>query len=134
LAAHFLAERTAALGPRAATSFSRAALHALEAYDWPGNVRELANVVDRAIAASDGRQILPCHLAAPGVTAGGTATPATFRAARAAVVAAFERRYLAALLEKHGGNVTHAAREAQKERRAFGRLMKKHAIARHPAA
>ena len=30
------------------------------------------------------------------------------------------------MLDKHKGNVTHAAREAGKERRAFGRLVKKY--------
>jgi hypothetical protein len=33
-------------------------------------------------------------------------------------------------LRKHSGNVTHAAREAQQERRAFGRLIKKHQVDR----
>lgn len=31
-----------------------AALHALQAYDFPGNVRELENVLERAVALSDG--------------------------------------------------------------------------------
>jgi DNA-binding NtrC family response regulator len=128
LARHFLEERRTSI-PASPRSFSRAALHALELYDWPGNVRELANVVDRAIVASDGAQILPCHLDLPTAHANGTAPP-NFRAARAAVVASFERRYLEELLRKHRGNVTHAALEAHKERRAFGRLMKKYAIGR----
>jgi DNA-binding NtrC family response regulator len=34
--------------------FSRSALLALEEYSWPGNVRELENVVQRAVALSDG--------------------------------------------------------------------------------
>jgi DNA-binding NtrC family response regulator len=45
-------------------------------------------------------------------------------------VAAFERSYVEDLLRKHGGNVTRAARAAQKERRAFGRLVKKYRIDR----
>jgi DNA-binding NtrC family response regulator len=44
------------------------------------------------------------------------------------VVEAFEKSYVSRLIEKHGGNVTRAAREAQKDRRAFGRLLKKHGI------
>jgi transcriptional regulator with GAF, ATPase, and Fis domain len=32
------------------------------------------------------------------------------------------------LLEKHAGNVTHAAREAGKDRRVFGRLVKKYGL------
>ena len=53
-----------------------------------------------------------------------------FRAARSAAVATFERRYVEDLLRKHHGNVTHAAREAQKDRRTFGRLVKKYHIDR----
>jgi DNA-binding NtrC family response regulator len=45
-------------------------------------------------------------------------------------VETFERAYVARLIEKHAGNVTRAAREARKDRRAFGRLMKKYSIPR----
>lgn len=37
--------------------FSRSALNALEEYHWPGNVRELENVVQRAVAITDGNRI-----------------------------------------------------------------------------
>ena len=36
----------------------------------------------------------------------------------------------AELLKTHRGNVTHAAKEAQKDRRAFGRLIKKYQISK----
>jgi DNA-binding NtrC family response regulator len=52
----------------------------------------------------------------------------SFRQGRSMVVEEFERAYVTRLIEKHGGNVTRAAREAQKDRRAFGRLLKKHGI------
>ena len=41
-----------------------------------------------------------------------------FRAARADAVAAFEQRYVEQLLRRHGGNITRAAEEARKDRRA----------------
>ena len=44
------------------------------------------------------------------------------------VIAEFERRYLADVLSTARGNVTRAARLVGKERRAFGRLLKKHDI------
>ena len=31
-------------------------------------------------------------------------------------------------MSRHAGNVTHAAREAKKERRSFGRLVKKYGL------
>jgi DNA-binding NtrC family response regulator len=40
----------------------------------------------------------------------------------------FERSYLTGLMERCSGNVTQAARVAGKERRDFGRLLKKHRI------
>jgi two-component system response regulator GlrR len=127
LASHFLIESGAA-ADFTAHSFSARALRTLALYHWPGNVRELANVVHRAVVACEGPQILPCHLALTGVAAGTETPPADFRAGRAAAVAAFERRYVDDLLHKHLGNVTHAAREARKDRRAFGRLIKKYGI------
>ena len=42
----------------------------------------------------------------------------------------FEKAYIEELLQKHFGNVTRAAVEAGKDRRAFGRLVKKYEIDR----
>jgi DNA-binding NtrC family response regulator len=98
----------------------------LSLHDWPGNVRELCNVVQRAVVACDGDRILPSHVDL--VPTAAAVPEMQFRAAKAAAVAAFERRYVEDLLRKHGGNVTHAAREAQQDRRAFGRVIKRHQI------
>jgi DNA-binding NtrC family response regulator len=54
-----------------------------------------------------------------------------FRQARAQAIATFEKLYVENLLRSCQGNVTRAAREAQKDRRAFGRLVKKYNIDRH---
>ncbi|MCE9610188.1 MAG: sigma-54 dependent transcriptional regulator [Chthoniobacter sp.] len=58
LAASFLAtlapDRHAQLSPTAAALLQR--------HDWPGNVRELRNVLEHAIAVSNGGVILPQHL------------------------------------------------------------------------
>jgi DNA-binding NtrC family response regulator len=53
--------------------------------------------------------------------------PGGFAAAKARAIASFERAYLARLMEETGGNVTQAALRAAKERRALGKLLKKHA-------
>ncbi|WP_103035243.1 helix-turn-helix domain-containing protein [Castellaniella caeni] len=52
----------------------------------------------------------------------------SFRAAKSQVVARFEQAYIRAALGRHGGNITLAARTAQKHRRAFWALMRKHDI------
>lgn len=128
LAQHFLDERIRS-GTTSVRTIAAGALRLLARHTWPGNVRELANVVARASVTCDGRQIQASHLSF------GAADPATvpdkveFRTARAATVEAFERRFIEELLAKHGGNVTHAAREAGKDRRVFGRMMKRYGIA-----
>jgi DNA-binding protein Fis len=42
----------------------------------------------------------------------------------------FEHDYVLTVMRQTGGNVTRAARLAGKERRAFGKLVKKHGIDR----
>ena len=105
-------------------SFSGLALRQLALYDWPGNVRELCNVVQRAVALSESSHIRPSDLSLP--DAAPAAPAASFKNAHAA----FERLYVEQLLNKHDGNITRAAIEAQKDRRAFGRLVKKYNIDR----
>ena len=63
--------------------------------------------------------------------AGAGASPlASYRQARDRALASFERDYLRQLMHRSGGNVTHAARLAGKERRALGKLLKKHGVAK----
>jgi DNA-binding NtrC family response regulator len=105
-------------------------LRKLEAYHWPGNVRELANAMQRAVVCCPGRTILPAHISLAGQTmdTDWKENSTSLRAAKQNLVANFERAYIEELLARHAGNVTRAAREAGKERRAFGRLMRKYDI------
>ncbi|UYO94194.1 hypothetical protein [Pollutimonas sp. M17] len=52
----------------------------------------------------------------------------SFRAAKSQVIERFERAYITAALGRHSGNIAMAARAAQKHRRAFWALMRKHEI------
>jgi DNA-binding NtrC family response regulator len=52
-----------------------------------------------------------------------------FRSAKLRAIQRFEREYVKELMDKHNGNITQAAREACKDRRAFGRLAQKYRIA-----
>ena len=58
LAASFLAT----LAPGRSAQLSAAAAGILRGHTWPGNVRELRNVLEHAIAVSNGGVILPQHL------------------------------------------------------------------------
>jgi len=129
LARHFLAQTCAESGLVRKT-ITPPALRILSLYDWPGNVRELLNVIQRAVTFADGPLILPAHIEISGRAASDADTPDSFRHARASVVGQFEKQYITDQLHLHHGNITHAAAAAGFDRRAFGRLMKKHHIDR----
>ncbi|MBK6697702.1 MAG: sigma 54-interacting transcriptional regulator [Myxococcales bacterium] len=102
-------------------------------YSWPGNVRELRNLVARHVAlgldAGDepGLELL---VAREPPSATGTewieslvAQGAPFPVARRLALSEFERRYVAAVLAKHNGNVSAAAKASGLALRYF-RLVK----------
>jgi DNA-binding NtrC family response regulator len=126
LAQHCLA-RINSSTKNAAKSFSPAALRKLTLHYWPGNIRELFNVVQRAFVLCQSNVILPRHLVIRSSQLGWQPDE-SFIQAKKRVVEAFERKYLHTLLYESGGNISLAARTAGKERRAFGRLVKKYGI------
>jgi len=127
LAQHFL-KSLSTRGDSALKVLSPAAARKLESYYWPGNVRELYNVMQRAFVLSATPRIHPNEIQLLTTYDSSDQSVPSFRQARAAALAAFEKEYIEKMLSKHAGNITHAALEAQKERRAFGRLVKKHRI------
>ncbi|MEH6413451.1 sigma-54 interaction domain-containing protein [Pseudomonas sp. CGJS7] len=136
-AAHFAREfgrHRHGAGGRDGIAFSSAAMDRLLRHDWPGNVRELKHVVERAVLMAASRMLDADDIQID--NAGDPApTPArdaqrddSFRDAKQRVVEDFERDYVERLLAAHGGNVTHAALAARKDRRAFFELMRKYRI------
>jgi len=113
-------------------------LESIESYSWPGNVRELENLVHRAVVRSRGKSTIELgsvHAVAPqehkpALTpeAGLSVWEPGFRCAKAAAIQAFERSFIERALQESRGNVSAAARSSDKERRAFGKLMKKHGL------
>jgi len=105
----------------------------MRGHDWPGNVRELENALRRAILLAESDAVYPPDVQ-PQATAHAPAGTTTqlinepFTQAKAKVVQAFEKEYLTRLLTHARGNVTRAARHADKERRALGKLLKKHGL------
>lgn len=127
LAGHFL-RRFAREENRSGMSFSRAAMERMQSYAWPGNVRELEGAVHRAAILSPTLVIQAGGLDLP--IDGIEEAPHKLRDAKRRAVEEFERTYLIQLLAQHNGNVSRAAREAGKERRAFQRLLHKYGIER----
>lgn len=126
LARHFVAKH----GNGSSTSvkeLSGAALEKLLVYDWPGNIRELENIIQRALVLSEGRLITGNDIHLPADT-GGT-EQVSFKILKARVIAEFESGYIRRLLASNDGNISKAARAANKNRRAFFQLMRKHQIA-----
>lgn len=104
----------------------------LESYHWPGNVRELENVIMRwmfgQLPTSFNPQVesRPEDLQAIEDFAQHRALKMDLKQAKAQVIDAFEKHYVASMLRLTQGNITQAARRAGKERRAFGKLAKKY--------
>jgi two-component system, NtrC family, response regulator GlrR len=100
-------------------------------YRWPGNVRELRNLVERALAGAD---VEPLSMEGNGPSARRPSPPPEsitgmpFKEAKEKLVESFTREYLAALLEKCGGNISKMAREAGIARNYVHRLVTKYGL------
>jgi DNA-binding NtrC family response regulator len=124
LLAKFLLERHCRKLGKAERRFSPAALDKLTAHDWPGNVRELENVIQRAIVLSGNKTIEEQALDLP--IAPSASCGHSFKAQKARLVHDFESRYLQEMLAKCNGDISQAAKSAEKERRTFFELLRKH--------
>jgi DNA-binding NtrC family response regulator len=110
-------------GEAAPSALPQERLRALLHRPWPGNVRELRNAVERACFG-----LLDT---VPGVPP--LAEPGAFIPQRDRVLLEFERRYLACVLERTGGNVSEASRRAGMHRRDFQRLISAHHLGQEAA-
>jgi len=142
LAGHFLKVYAKEFG-RGALTIGHSAKAKLVGYAWPGNIRELQGVIQRAVAMASGEALeaqdldLPeserPELAGPTMmlmSRGVISDDRSFQAMKTKVIEEFERAYLSELLSTYHGNISKAARAANKERRAFQRLLQKHGLDR----
>ncbi len=125
LARHFLAKYAAEFDKQV-TDFSAQTIRRLVSYDWPGNVRELEHVVVRAVVLCTQVQIRDADISLP-LRAAAVAQE-SFQGAKNRVIAEFEKNYVEKALLLNHGNISRAARAAQKSRRAFWELIRKHQI------
>jgi two-component system response regulator GlrR len=121
LANHFLA----ALAHKYSKTINGIAPEALEllvSATWPGNVRQLFNVIEQAVALCS-VPLIPLTLVQQAIQHQQTEF-APFEQARKQ----FERDYLTRLLKITAGNVSQAARLAQRNRTEFYKLLQRHEL------
>jgi DNA-binding NtrC family response regulator len=127
----FLAEMAAGGMPFAIDAQTMAEL---ATRSWPGNVRELRNTLERAAALgeldpgeagpalADATSNAPPEAPEPTVPADPSVP---FKTAKGLLIDRFERAYVEALMQRHGGNITQAARTAEIDRVYLLRLLDK---------
>jgi len=119
--------------PNKSKQFHDEAIAFMQQYSWPGNVRELENVIQREFLMCDEAElrlsetrerVLPSISPVSDHEIGAHG----FREAKARAIADFERNYAKAMLNRAGGNISHAARLAKQDRSAFGKLVRKYGL------
>jgi len=119
LAQHFLSQ-VAVNSPNPVKGFSSEAMELLISAPWPGNIRQLQNVVEQSVALST-ESLINASLVSNALRDKTSQLP-TFQDARDQ----FERDYLAKLLKLTAGNVSQAAKIAQRNRTEFYKLLNRH--------
>jgi DNA-binding NtrC family response regulator len=131
LAIHFITGFAERHG-RPVRGLSDAARRALLAHDWPGNVRELRNALERAVVLAEAETLgladLPAALAGSSAAlrpADAALADLPFADARARAQEAFDRSFLTAALERHGGNISQTARALELHRQSLQKLLRR---------
>jgi len=102
--------------------FSREAMEVLLSAAWPGNIRQLRNVVEQCVVLTPA-PLISAELVRRALR-GKTGKLLPFNEARDR----FEFDYLVQLLQTTKGNITQAARVAERNRTEFYSLLKKHRL------
>jgi two-component system response regulator GlrR len=103
-------------------SFAPDALETLITAPWPGNVRQLQNIVEQTVVLAT-TQVIPVNLVQKALQEGSNSVVPLDVARQQ-----FEFNYLINILKTTEGNVTQAARLAQRNRTEFYRLLDRHNI------
>ncbi len=145
LAYHFLQKYASRLGSDV-KRIAPEAMHRLETHNWPGNVRELENAIEHAVVFCKDRMITVGDLPSsrdPAPLTSSSAEPSRneasfggaeglvdlpYREAKQRALSSFEASYFTALLDRAGGNVSEAARQAGLDRSNFRRAARRAGI------
>jgi two-component system response regulator GlrR len=121
LARHFMAVLAKKYN-KTVNAIAPEALELLVSATWPGNVRQLYNVIEQSIALSNSA-LIPLALVQHAIQHQQSEF-ASFEQARRE----FERDYLTRLLKITAGNVSQAAKLAQRNRTEFYKLLQRHEL------
>ncbi|MBF0626589.1 MAG: sigma-54-dependent Fis family transcriptional regulator [Magnetococcales bacterium] len=122
LANHFL-RRAAERMERPAQRIAPEAMALLREYEFPGNIRELENIVERAVALSDGVELTPAHW--PETLRLGVIRAFHKRPGGSPTLEELEADYIQWVLGETGGNQTLAATILGIDRVSLWRKLKK---------
>ena len=118
LTEHFMAEY-AKKYKKNATRVSAAALNKLKLYSWPGNIRELQHMLERAVIMSENHVLRADDFLFPDTAI----KKSMFQTYNLNHV---EKIVIKKVLQKHGGNISHAAKELGLTRAALYRRLNKY--------
>ncbi len=127
LARHFIQQQNEKFGT-SIKGLSPEALEAACAFAWPGNIRQLRNVIEASMAIEND-QIISLGVISQFIDAAPAGPPpGPAEGDYSLALARFEIDYLKSLLQKSGGNVEAAAREAGMNMATIYRKLKKYDI------
>jgi len=145
LAGHFIAKNAKRLNS-CVKGISPKAMEQLTVYAWPGNVRELENSIQHAMVSTRAglitgfpelRNVAMGTQTAPAISI--TEEPTIwveagegndYHTIKQTLLDQFERKYLAHLMEKHGGVIAEAARESGLNYKTFYLKVEKYKLTR----
>ncbi|MBE0595836.1 MAG: sigma-54-dependent Fis family transcriptional regulator [Desulfuromonadales bacterium] len=122
LIAEFLGQFNAREGK--AVTLSPAVMRILTHYSWPGNVRQLANILERAVVLTQGRQISPRELPAELFLQPAPTAPTSAPNGHGGSLKEMETLAIKAALDRFQGNKSQAARHLGLSRKAFYKRLK----------
>jgi DNA-binding NtrC family response regulator len=105
---------------RPGMKIDKAVMAKMKKYYWPGNIRELQHAIERAVILNEDKMIRNAELVV------GSNSLSQKNELTDLTMEEMEKQFILQTLDRHSGNVSHAARALGMTRTALYRRMKKH--------
>jgi DNA-binding NtrC family response regulator len=105
---------------RPGMKIDKAVMIKMKKYFWPGNIRELQHAIERAVILNEDKTIRNAELVVA------SNSPPHKNEFAALTMEEMEKQFILQTLDRHNGNVSHAAHALGMTRTALYRRMKKH--------